>query len=121
MSKNGGLIIQYANDSEARRYLREEIRYIESKEFKINQKQAEKEIYEAIRFDWEKQRQLYMPSMRGIKESIPKEVVDEFDLCDEGDLSDAPRFTCQNCGGEMYSEYYKSTHDVEYKLSDYQK
>ena len=26
--------------------------------------QAEKEIYEAIRFDWEKQRQLYMPSMR---------------------------------------------------------
>ncbi len=64
VSKNGGLIIQYANDSEARRYLREEIRYIESKEFKINQKQAEKEIYEAIRFDWEKQRQLYMPSMR---------------------------------------------------------
>lgn len=64
VSKNGELIIQYANDSEARRYLREEIRYIESKEFKINQKQAEKEIYEAIRFDWEKQRQLYMPSMR---------------------------------------------------------
>lgn len=57
----------------------------------------------------------------GIKESIPKEVVDEFDLWDEDDLSDAPRFTCQNCGGEMYSEYYKSTHDVEYKLSDYQK
>ena len=57
----------------------------------------------------------------GIKESIPKEVVDEFDLWDEGDLSDAPRFTCQNCGGEMYPEYYKSTHGVEYKLSDYQK
>jgi len=40
---------------------------------------------------------------------------------DEGDLLDASRFTCENCGGEMYPEYYKSTHDVEYKLSDYQK
>ena len=52
---------------------------------------------------------------------MPKEVVDEFDLWDEGDLSDAPRFTCENCGGEMYPEYYKSTHGVEYKLSEYQK
>ena len=64
LSKNERLKIQYANDSEARRYLREEIRHIESKEFKINQKQAEKETYEATRFDWEKQRQLYMSSMR---------------------------------------------------------
>ena len=35
-----------------------------SREILAEQKQAEKEIYEAIRFDWEKQRQLYMPSMR---------------------------------------------------------
>jgi hypothetical protein len=48
-------------------------------------------------------------------------VVDEFDQMDEGDLLDAPRFTCENCGGEMYPEHYKSTHGLEYKLSDYQK
>ena len=52
----------------------------------------------------------------GINEAIPKEVVDEFDRMDEGDLFDAPRFTCENCGGEMYPEYYKSTHGVEYNL-----
>ena len=57
----------------------------------------------------------------GINEAIPKEVVDEFDQMDEGDLLDAPRFTCENCGGEMYPEHYKSTHGLEYKLSDYQK
>lgn len=57
----------------------------------------------------------------GINEAIPKEVVDEFDQMDEGNLLDAPRFTCENCGGEMYPEYYKSTHGLEYKLSDYQK
>lgn len=35
--------------------------------------------------------------------------------------SDAPRFTCENCDGEVYTEYYKSTHDVESTLSHYQK
>lgn len=64
VSKKGKLRIQYANDAAARRYLREEIRNIESEEFKINQKQAKEKIFEANRFDWEKQRQLYMSSMR---------------------------------------------------------
>lgn len=64
VSKNGKLRIQFANDAAARRYLREEIRNIESEEFKINQKQAKEKIFEANRFDWEKQRQLYMSSMR---------------------------------------------------------
>ena len=38
--------------------------YLDPAFFREFSKQAEKEIYEAIRFDWEKQRQLYMPSMR---------------------------------------------------------
>ena len=62
--KNGKLRIQFANDAAARRYLREEIRNIESEEFKINQKQAKEKIFEANRFDWEKQRQIYMSPMR---------------------------------------------------------
>jgi hypothetical protein len=44
--------------------MREEIRNIESEEFKINQKQAKEKIFEANRFDWEKQRQIYMSPMR---------------------------------------------------------
>ena len=64
VSKNGKLRIQFANDAAARRYMREEIRNIESEEFKIDQKQAKEKIFEANRFDWEKQRQLYMSSMR---------------------------------------------------------
>ena len=64
VSKNGKLRIQFANDAAARRYMREEIRNIESEEFKIDQKQAKEKIFEANRFDWEKQRQIYMSPMR---------------------------------------------------------
>jgi hypothetical protein len=28
------------------------------------------------------------------------------------------QFACEKCGGEMYPEYYKGVHGIEYKLSD---
>ncbi|MBB6514145.1 hypothetical protein GGQ92_002966, partial [Gracilibacillus halotolerans] len=28
------------------------------------------------------------------------------------------QFSCEQCGGEMYPEYYKGIHGNEYKLSD---
>jgi hypothetical protein len=27
-------------------------------------------------------------------------------------------FACENCGGQMYPEYYKGIHGIEYKISD---
>ena len=34
-----------------------------------------------------------------------------------GDLSVPSMFACQECDGEMYPEYYKGIHGVEYKPS----
>ncbi len=31
-----------------------------------------------------------------------------------------PQFSCKNCGGEMYLEYYKALHGYEYQISDIQ-
>ena len=48
----------------------------------------------------------------------PLSVVQDFDAMDDGDLSVPPMFSCQECGGEMYPEYYKGVHGNEYRLSD---
>ena len=52
------------------------------------------------------------------KEEIPLSVVRDFDLMDGGILTTPPMFACEKCGGEMYPEYYKGVHGVEYKISD---
>jgi hypothetical protein len=52
-------------------------------------------------------------------EEIPIDVVREFDLMDGGDPTTPPRFSCEQCGGEMYPEYYKGIYGQEYKLSDF--
>jgi len=38
---------------------------------------------------------------------------------DEEDPTTPPRFSYEQCGGEMYPEYYKGIHGQEYKLSDF--
>ncbi len=48
------------------------------------------------------------------KEKIP------FDLMDGGDPMTPPMFSCETCGGEMYPEYDKGVHGVEYRLSELQ-
>ena len=71
VSKNGRLTIQYANDRDARRYLREEIERIESKEATHQQEKEEAQALENLRFDWEglrqrierQERELYLSSM----------------------------------------------------------
>lgn len=45
-------------------------------------------------------------------------MVRDFDLMDDGDPTTPPMFSCEKCGGDMYPEYYKGVHGVEYKLSD---
>lgn len=34
------------------------------------------------------------------------------------DPTTPPMFSCEKCGGQMYPEYYKGVHGIEYKLSD---
>ncbi|RWR03982.1 hypothetical protein D4N35_017725 [Siminovitchia fortis] len=52
------------------------------------------------------------------KEEIRLSVVRDFDLMDDGDPTTPPMFSWEQCGGEMYPEYYKGVHGMEYKLSD---
>lgn len=37
---------------------------------------------------------------------------------DDGDPTTPPMFSCEQCGAEMYPEYYKGIHGIEYKISD---
>ncbi|MEB3102965.1 transposase [Paenibacillaceae bacterium T2] len=37
-------------------------------------------------------------------------VVQNFDAMDDGDPTVPPQFSCEECGGEMYPEYYKGVH-----------
>jgi hypothetical protein len=51
-------------------------------------------------------------------ETIPYQVVRDFDRMDDGDPTVPPQFTCQKCGKAMYPEYYKGVQGFEYKISD---
>lgn len=53
-------------------------------------------------------------------EKIPLNVVQQFDMMDDGDPTVPPQFACAKCDGEMYPEYYKGIHGIEYKISDRQ-
>ncbi|MGP4074240.1 hypothetical protein ACTWQB_17235 [Piscibacillus sp. B03] len=41
-----------------------------------------------------------------MEEYIPYQVVRDFDLMDPGDPSEPPRFSCEQCNGEMYPVEY---------------
>jgi hypothetical protein len=50
-----------------------------------------------------------------IEEEIPKEVVEYCDAIDDGDEGVPPRFSCENCGGEMIPKKYKGVHGIQYE------
>lgn len=52
----------------------------------------------------------------GIKEMIPREVVEYFDKLDQGDISEPPSFACEKCGGVMKPKNYKGVYGIEYKF-----
>lgn len=54
-------------------------------------------------------------------EEIPLNVVRNFDVMDDGDPTVPPQFSCEECGGGMYPEYYKGVHGDEYKIGDVRK
>lgn len=55
----------------------------------------------------------------GIEELIPEEVVRTFDIYDDGDIAEPPRFQCENCGGSMVPENYTGVDGVHYTINDY--
>ena len=61
--KKGRLRIQYAKDEQAMTFMREENRKIEQETFQVKYQDAKQKVYEAVRFDWERQRQLYLSRM----------------------------------------------------------
>lgn len=52
----------------------------------------------------------------GIKEDIPRDVVEMFDIFDDGDTSVPPRFDCEKCGGIMEPIEYEGVHGEVYRI-----
>jgi len=50
-----------------------------------------------------------------VEEDIPREVVEYCDAMDDGDIDVPPRFSCENCGGEMIPKKYKGVHGIQYE------
>ena len=50
-----------------------------------------------------------------VEEDIPEEVVEYCDAMDDGDIEIPPRFSCENCGGEMIPKKYKGVHGIQYE------
>ncbi|QAS59448.1 hypothetical protein [Clostridium septicum] len=44
---------------------------------------------------------LYICTICGAKENIPKEVVEYFDEMDQSNVDEPPCFSCEKCGGVM--------------------
>lgn len=58
----------------------------------------------------------------GVEEEIPRSVVEMFDtLDDEGDISVAPRFDCENCDGVMEPVKYAGVHGITYEIVESKK
>lgn len=54
----------------------------------------------------------------GIEENIPKSVVMTFDVLDDGDIKEPPRFICEECGGPMVPEDYTGIDGVHYTIEN---
>lgn len=55
----------------------------------------------------------------GTEELIPEGVVRTFDIYDDGDIAEPPRFRCENCGGSMVPEDYTGVDGIRYTIDDY--
>jgi transcription initiation factor IIE alpha subunit len=59
---------------------------------------------------------LYICTECGEKEYIPEDVVDYFDIMDDGNISEPPTFSCQKCESIMRPKHYRGVHGIEYTL-----
>lgn len=55
------------------------------------------------------------------EENIPKDIVTQFDLMDEGNPMDPPRFSCERCGQEMVHLHYESLTGTTHNNRDLKK
>jgi hypothetical protein len=51
-----------------------------------------------------------------VEEDIPRDIVEYCDAIDDGDIDVPPRFSCENCEGEMIPKNYKGVHGNDYKF-----
>lgn len=61
--KNGRLKVRFAKNDDARRFMREENQKIEEEAFQLKYEETTKAAYEAVRFSWERQYQVYMSEL----------------------------------------------------------
>ena len=54
-----------------------------------------------------------------IEELILEGVVRTFDIYDDGDIAEPPRFRCENCEGSMVPEDYTGVDGIHYTIDDY--
>ena len=57
---------------------------------------------------------LYICTSCGIKENIPKEVVEYFDEMDQSPVNEPPCFSCEKCGGIMRPKKYTGVYGIKY-------
>lgn len=61
--KNGRLVVKYAKDDHTKEFMREENRKIGQKEYQQQYEEEKEAAFKAIRWDWERQRKLYMSNV----------------------------------------------------------
>lgn len=63
VAKNGCLKVQYAKEHQAYQYMEEVNQKIGQEEYQSKYQEAEAQAYARLRFDWERQRQIYMSEL----------------------------------------------------------
>ena len=58
---------------------------------------------------------LYICTVFGEKENIPKEVIEYFDEMDQSNINEPPCFSYEKCGGIMRPKNYTGVYGKEYK------
>ena len=57
---------------------------------------------------------LYVCTVCGSKENIPREVVEYFDEMDQSNINEPPCFSCEECGGVMRPKGYTGVYGKKY-------
>jgi len=59
---------------------------------------------------------LYICTECGIKEYIPRDVVEMFDEIDDENIMEPPTFSCEKCGAIMRPKKYEGVHGITYEF-----
>ncbi|WP_139905282.1 hypothetical protein [Clostridium thermarum] len=59
---------------------------------------------------------LYICTNCGTEELIPENIVQYFDIVDDGDINEPPTFSCESCGGIMRPAKYEGVHGITYEF-----